>query len=126
MRGYRAPILILAALLSLSLWNASALSGRSQRLLEELDAAERQADAGQWPQAVRTLDASYQEWRGQRTYLHIVARHDAADGADAFYRRCILYARAEDELSFLTELENLREELRTLSEMEQFSIGNVL
>ena len=109
-----------------SLWNARAITTRSRRLLEQLDSAERYAYAQQWTEAARTMESGYQDWRGRRTYLHIVARHDASNGADALYRRCVLFARAGDEVSFLTELENLREQLRTLTEMEQFSVGNIL
>ena len=125
-RGYVAPFLVLAALLLCSLWNARAITAHSRRLLEQLDGAERYACAQQWTEAARVMEIGYQDWRDSRTYLHIVARHDASNGADALYKRCILFARAGDEVSFLTELEILREQLLTLTEMEQFSVGNIL
>lgn len=124
--GYYVPLLVLVALLLCSLWNAHAISAHSRRLLEQLDSAEQSARAGQWEAAARTMETGYQDWRDRRNYLHMVSRHDASNGADALYRRCILFARAGDEVSFLTELETLREQLRTLTEMEQFSLGNIL
>lgn len=125
-RGYLAPFVVLAALLLCSLWNARAITTRSRRLLEQLDGAERYAYAQEWTLAAHAMESGYQDWRDCRTYLHIVARHDASNGADALYQRCILFARAGDEVSFLTELEILREQLLTLTEMEQFSVGNIL
>lgn len=125
-RGYKLPIAVLAALLLASLWNIRVLSGRSRRLLDTLDDAERRAAAQQWTEAAELMERGYEEWHTQRTYLHIVSRHDAADGADALYHRCILYARAGDELNFLTELAELREQIERLTEMERFSIGNIL
>ena len=125
-RGRLAPFIVLATLLLCSLWNARAITTRSRRLLEQLDSAERYAHAQQWTEAARVMESGYQDWRNCRTYLHIVSRHDASNGGDALYRRCVLFARAGDEVSFLTELETLREQLRTLTEMEQFSIDNIL
>ena len=125
-RGYKLPIAVLAALLTLSLWNSHILSARSRRLLETLDDAERRAVAQQWTEAAELMERGYEDWHTRRTYLHIVSRHDAAYGADALYRRCILYARAGDELDFLAELATLREQIETLTEMERLSIGNIL
>jgi hypothetical protein len=125
-QGYRLPVAILAALFALSLWNAHILAERSRRLLATLDDAEQYARARQWTQAAETMEAGERDWRTRRTYLHVVSRHDASNGADALYRRCILYARAGDELNFLTELETLREQIAALPEMERLSVGNIL
>ena len=125
-RGYRLPLAVLAALFALSLWDAHILSQRSRQLLETLDDAERHARAGQWAQAAETMEIGAQDWHTRRTYLQVVSRHDASNGADALYRRCILYARAGDELNFLTELETLREKIETLADMERLSVGNIL
>ena len=125
-RGYKLPLAVLAALLLLSLWNIRVLSARSQRLLATLDDAEQRVLAQQWTEAAELMESGYRDWHTQRTYLHIVSRHDAADGADALYHRCILYARAGDQLNFLTELATLREQIETLTDMERFSIGNIL
>lgn len=125
-RGYRLPLAVLAALFALSLWNAHILSERSGRLLAALDDAERYARAGQWAQAAETMEIAAQDWHTRRTYLHVVSRHDASNGAESLYRRCILCARAGDELDFLTELETLREQIEALADMERLSIGNIL
>ena len=126
MKGYRMPVGVLAALLLCSIWNAHILSGRSRHLLAQLDRAEQCAHARHWTQAADIMEAGYRDWHSRRTYLHIVSRHDASDGADILYRHCVLYARAGDGLNFLAELQALREQIETLTEMEQFSVGNIL
>ena len=126
MRGYRLPAGVLAALLICSVWNAHILAGHSRRLLAQLDRAEQCARAQAWTEAADIMEAGYRDWHARRTYLHIVSRHDAASGADTLYRHCVLYARAGDTLAFLADLQALREQIETLTEMEQFSIGNVL
>ena len=125
-KGYKLPLGALAALLLLSLWNIRVLSGHSRELLETLDSAEQRAYAQAWTEAAEIMERGYRDWHTQRTYLHIVSRHDAADGADALYRHCILYARAGEQLNFLTELATLREQIETLTDMERFSLGNIL
>lgn len=125
-RGIQTPLIVLAFILLCSLWNARELSTRSRRLLAQLDAAEQQASECQWDAAADAMEDGYKDWRAQRTYLHIFSRHDASDGADALYRRCILFARAGDNVGFLTELQLLREQLETLMETEQLSVGNIL
>lgn len=126
MRGYRLPAGVFAALLVCSIWNARIISGHSRRLLVQLDRAEQYAHAQEWQQAADAMEAGYRDWRARRTYLHIVSRHDASNGADTLYRHCVLYAHAGDALNFLAELQTLREQIETLSEMEQFSVGNIL
>ncbi|MBQ6986247.1 MAG: DUF4363 family protein [Oscillibacter sp.] len=125
MKGYRLPVGVLAALLLCSICNARFLSGRSRELLAQLDRAEQYAYAQEWEQAADTVESGYRDWRAQRTYLHVVSRHDASNGADTLYRHCILYARAGDALNFLADLQTLREQIQTLSDMEQFSFGNI-
>ena len=126
LKGYRLPVGVLAAILICSVWNARILSGRSRLLLSQLDRAEQYAYAQEWANAADAMEAGYRDWNAQRTYLHIVSRHDASNGADTLYQHCLLYARAGDELNFLAELQALREQIETLADMEQFSIGNIL
>jgi len=125
-RGYRLPVGVFAALLLCSIWNAHILSEHSRHLLAQLDRAEEYAHAQQWQHAAGIMEAGYRDWNARRTYLHIVSRHDASNGADTLYRHCVLYAHAGDRLNFLAELQSLREQIKTLSEMEQFSVGNIL
>ncbi|MBQ9493664.1 MAG: DUF4363 family protein [Oscillibacter sp.] len=125
-KGYRIPVITLAALLLFSLWNARILSGHCRNLLEQLDRAEQYARAQQWTQAADAVRDGYRDWQSRKTYLRVVSRHDASNGADTLYQQCVLYAGAGDEVHFLTELQALREQIETLTEMEQLSIGNVL
>ena len=121
-----APAAMLAAILALSLWNSAAMTRHTQRWRSQLDRTEQFAAAGDWQSAADALSASYEDWSGRQVFLHIVSQHDAVDDAEAMYRRAMAFA-AEDEASeFRAEVTDLRDQLRLLSEMERFSVKNIL
>ena len=70
--------------------------------------------------------ASYADWSGRQTYLHCVTGHDAVDDAEAMYHRCLAFAEREEDSELRAELADLRDQLRLLAEMEEFSLRNVL
>ena len=73
-----------------------------------------------------TLAGSYDDWSESQTYLHIVARHDTVDDAEAMYRRAIAFGETEELSEFHAELSDLRDQLRLIAEMEALNIRNVL
>ena len=87
MRAYGISVGILAAILVFSLWNSSYMTASTDRWREQLQQADAQAQSEAWTEAVDTLAGSYDDWSESQTYLHIVARHDTVDDAEAMYRR---------------------------------------
>ena len=126
MKGFLTPLAILAALLGLSLWNASCMASDTARWRDQLAQADVLAQSGDWAGAEDALEASYDDWADRQTRLHIVTKHDAVDDAEAMYRRAAVFICLQEESSLLGELSDLRHQLRLLSEMEQLSIKNVL
>lgn len=124
--GLWLPAAVLAAILAFCVWNSAAMAGHTLRWQEELDAAERLADTADWPGAVRALEAAYADWSEEQTYLHCVTGHDAVDDAEAMYRRALAFAESEEDSEFRAETADLRAQLRLLSEMEEFSLRNIL
>ena len=92
MRAYGISVGILAAILVFSLWNSSYMTASTVRWREQLQQADAQAQSEAWTEAVDTLAGSYDDWSESQTYLHIVARHDTVDDAEAMYRRAIAFA----------------------------------
>ena len=120
------PLAVLGVILAFALWNSRCVTAETDRWREQLRQAELLAQAGEWERAAAALSDSYGDWAARQTYLHIVAEHDAIDGAESMYRRAMAFAATEELSEFRAELADLRDQLRLLAEMEEFSIGNVL
>ena len=120
------PLAVLGVILAFALWNSRCVTAETDHWREQLRQADILAQAGEWERAAAALSDSYGEWSARQTYLHIVAEHDAIDGAESMYRRAMAFAATEELSEFRAELADLRDQLRLLAEMEEFSIGNVL
>ena len=120
------PLAVLGVILAFALWNSRCVTAETDRWREQLRQAELLAQAGEWERAAAALSDSYGDWAARQTYLHIVAEHDAIDGAESMYRRAMAFAATEELSEFRAEVADLRDQLRLLAEMEEFSIGNVL
>ena len=120
------PLAVLGVILAFALWNSRCVTAETDHWREQLRQAELLAQAGEWERAAAALSDSYGDWSARQTYLHIVAEHDAIDGAESMYRRAMAFAATEELSEFRAELADLRDQLRLLAEMEKFSIGNVL
>lgn len=125
-RAILVPIAMLGAVLAFSLWNSAAMSAHVLRWQGQLCQAGELARQGAWAEAAEALEDSYQDWSGQKAYLHIVAEHDAAGSVEAMYRRAKAFLSVQEDSEFLAELAGLQEQLQRLAEMEEFRIENVL
>ena len=108
MRAYGISVGILAAILVFSLWNSSYMTASTVRWREQLQQADAQAQSEAWTEAVDTLAGSYDDWSESQTYLHIVARHDTVDDAEAMYRRALAFAATRELTEFRAEISDLR------------------
>ena len=120
------PLAVLGVILAFALWNSRCVTAETDHWREQLRQADILAQAGEWERAAAALSDSYGDWSARQTYLHVVAEHDAIDGAESMYRRAMAFAATEELSEFRAELADLRDQLRLLAEMEEFSIGNVL
>ena len=125
-RAYLPPLLLLAVLLTLSLWNGHHITRETERWRDQLAQAEALGREEAWPEALSVLEDSYRDWQRPQTYLHIVMEHDVLDDAEAMYHRAAAFARAEESSEFQAEIEHLRHQLLLMAEIERFSIKNVL
>ena len=125
-RGLLIPAAALGAVLAFCLWNGGAIASRTARWRAQLEEADRLARAEEWEDAAAAIRESYADWTAGQTYLHIVASHDAVDGAEAMYHRALAFAESREGSELRAELAGLRDQLRALSEMEELSLRNVL
>lgn len=126
MKAYVLPAAILAAILSLALWNGARMTDCTARWRDQLQQVDALAQAEAWTEALDALAESYEDWSERQTYLHIVAKHDSVDDAEAMYRRAMAFAATRELTEFRAELSDLRDQLRLLTEMERLDIKNVL
>ena len=126
MKSFALPLLLLAAILALSIWNCRAMETDTIRWSDQLEQADALAVSGDWDLTRSGLEESYVDWSRSQTYLHIVAEHEAVDGAEEMYRRAKSFAQEEELTEFRAEVTDLRNQLRLLAEMERFSIKNFL
>ncbi|MDE6454565.1 MAG: DUF4363 family protein [Dysosmobacter sp.] len=125
-KGLLIPAALLAAILSFCLWNSAAMASHTARWREQLERADRLAQAGDWDGASAAIREGYAAWSARQAYLHIVTNHGAVDSAEAMYRRALAFAESREDSELRAELAELREQLRLLAEMEEFSVRNVL
>jgi hypothetical protein len=125
-KGLCVPAALLAAVLGFCLWNSAAMTAHTARWREQLEEAGRLAQSGDWKGTAAAIREGYADWTARQTYLHIVTNHDAVDGAEAMYHRALAFAESEEDSELQAELADLRDQLRLLSEMEEFSLRNLL
>ena len=121
MRSCLTPIAILAAILAFALWNGSHMADSTDRWRDQLQQVDALAQAEAWTEALDALAESYEDWSERQTYLHIVAKHDTVDDAEAMYRRAMAFAATRELTEFRAELSDLRDQLRLLADcIERF------
>ena len=123
---YLRPVSVLLVILVCSLWNSIAISFQVNRWQTQLHHANILAQNENWVSASSALSESYTDWSSCQTWLHIVAKHDSIDDAEAMYRRAMAFAATEEPSEFHAEISDLQDQLRLLAEMERFSIRNIL
>lgn len=125
-KGLLIPAALLGAILAFCLWNGAAMAGHTARWQTQLKEADRRVLLEDWEGAAAAIRGSYADWTECQTYLHCVTGHDAVDEAEAMYHRALAFAERKEDSELRAELADLRDQLRLLAEMEEFSLRNVL
>lgn len=125
-KGLLLPAALLGGILAFCLWNSGIMASHTARWRAQLEEADRLARAGDWDSAAAAIQEGYAAWTARQTYLHIVTNHGAVDGTEAMYRRSMAFAERREDSELRAELAGLRDQLRALAEMEEFSLRNIL
>lgn len=120
------PLTILGVILAFALWCSVVTKSDTDRWRQQVHQAQSLAESLDWAGAEDALAEGYADWSAHQTYLHIILEHDAVDDAEAMYRRCMAFAAAREPSELRAETADLLDQLRLLSEMEQFSVKNIL
>ena len=125
-KGLLFPLSLIAAILAFCIWNGVTMQIHTDRWHSQLQKADALAQSEDWAGTLAALASSYADWTAHQTYLHIVAEHGAIDDAEAMFHRAIAFAATKESSEFQAELSDLQDQLRLLSEMEEFSVRNIL
>lgn len=125
MKRMAMAVVLLAALLAGSLWNARYV----QRLVDGLSAPLTQAQAlvegGQWTQAEALTHNAYDAWQEQRPFVHTLLRHADTDRITEGFRVTLSHLRQQDCVEYSAANSALLTHLEVLAEIEQASLGNI-
>ena len=117
---------ILIFLLAATLVNSWALERTSNRLSDLLEQAESLAESGDWAQAEALTLQAQQSWTDASDYLYIVLRHSDTDQVDTGFREVLELLRCRESGEYSSVNSRLTAQIRLLSEMEQFTLKNLL
>ena len=124
MRREFIALLLLAALVTLSLWNIHTVEKLSEDILTRIELAESAAISGDKDAARKEFEKALQCWLGAKSYTHIFIRHPEIDSCtDAFYEAYNAIDKAPGELG--PSFDMLRYHLKSIAGMEQISLGNI-
>lgn len=126
MKYFIIPAAMLAALLSLSLWNAKAVERYVEPWCEALTEAVSAAEDEDWERARRAIRETREAWDARKPYLHIVTAHDELDKVDTLFAEADSFAVERDMGEFRAETAELTVQLRLIVEMQKLTVRNVL
>ncbi len=126
MRRLWSSLLILALLLSVTLYHTFRLNQFTTRLSQLLTQSEILAESGHWADASHMVDQVVSEWTEAGTYLHTTLQHADIDEIVLSLGELQEYIEHQelDQCTALTA--NLVAQLGLLSEMEQLTLRNIL
>lgn len=126
MKALYVPALLLAALLSFSLWTGRYTDRRSEEWIQLLEQSDSAAHAENWALALEHLQTAYNGWEEQETFFHTVLSHDELDEATSLFAGAFAACRERDNEDFHIQLAQLAVQLRLLAETQAVSIKNIL
>lgn len=126
MKALYVPILLLAAILSFSLWTGNYTQQRSEEWTQLLEQSDDAAHEENWELALDHLQAAYSGWEEQETFFHTVLSHDELDEASSLFAGAFAACQERDNEDFHIQLAQLSVQLRLLAETQAVSIKNIL
>lgn len=118
---------VLAALFSLTLYNARYLDSYTNELITLLWQAELCAGDGDWDAAADKTEAALDHWKSRDTYLHMILQHRDIDEVLLSFREVQrLIACQEDGGEYSAANARLITQIKLLYETEQLNWKNVM
>lgn len=118
---------VMALILGGTLCHSFYISRFSNDLATLLEAAEAEAESGNWDKAVALTRTAQGKWADHDCYLHVTLRHDVTDGVYTSFREILEFLQCqEDGGEYSAANARLIAQLELLSEAEQLTLQNIL
>jgi len=119
-------ISVLAFVFALSLANSWYLNRLTGELVDTLLQAQALAESEDWESAQTLTSQAQKRWEDAGGYLYIVLRHSDTDEVQSGFREVVELLEWGEEAEYASANAKLVENIRLLSEMEEFTLRNLL
>lgn len=120
---YIAGVLILIIMV-VSFFNTNYVENKTKTLTQDVENAEAQYFNGDGEKAAQSIKSSMDNWLGWDSYAHIMLRHSEVDLVTEAYFELLSKLQSEDTVPE-AEFDKLKQQLHSISIMEQISFGSV-
>lgn len=126
MRRLWISISVLTLVFAIALFNSWNLDRLTGDLTDILTEAQALAESEDWEGAQTLTSQAQKRWADSGGYLYIVLRHSDADEVQAGFREVDELLEWGEEAEYASANAKLVENIRLLSEMEEFTFRNLL
>ena len=123
MKAVRLPIVVLAAVLVFTLWNAAWVTDRCEEWADALDGVTAALDGGD--DGSVALGRLWDMWQEVQGYMHIVVSHTELDEAESLLAQALALCRQNSTEDMYPVLAELRHQFRLIAETQQISAKNI-
>ena len=116
---------ILFLVFSATLLHSQRIKTISSNLAALLEAAEANAEQGDWTGAKELTETARQKWESRDFYLHITLRHSETDSIFTGFREVSEFIECQESGEYSAANARLIAELDLLAEAEQLTLKNI-
>lgn len=117
---------ILMAIFASTMWHSAYIRSFTKDLTFLLEAAEGEAESGNWSGATDLTAVAREKWEKKDPYLHITLRHNETDAIYAGFREVNEFLQCMESGEYSAANARLIANLELLSEAEQLTLKNIL
>lgn len=115
---------LLAIILTLTIINTYYVENKTETLTEDIETAEKLYLDGDKEGAAESVEVSFNNWQGWDSYAHILLRHTEVDLVTDAYFELLSQLESEEKVSEAS-FSKLKEQLNSISRMEQIKVGSI-
>ncbi|MCI8594519.1 MAG: DUF4363 family protein [Oscillospiraceae bacterium] len=119
-------VVVLALLLSATLWNSHCVAAVTDDLAAQLSRACELAESGDWKTAEKITRAAQEQWEDATGYLYTVLPHSSTDAVEVGFHEVLEFLTCQESGEYSAANAVLIAHIRLLSDMERLTPRNLL